>query len=203
MGAPISPLLYDQFIEHLGRCIYGGLWAELLEDRKLFYPVTGEAPAWEMFRPGGLGVAAGLHELFRDSDVFAMANYAQTVNVIGAIKTSGHAAELEATGLALALYRRHFGALPVAVSGAPAPLDVAAAWTADRAKVTVAVVNPDPSRTRRLALDVRGARLLGPGRRFVLTGAGPRAYNALATRAASRSWTARSPNRPTRSTCRR
>ena len=52
VGAPISPLVYGQFIEHLGRCIYGGLWAEMLEDRKFYYPVTGEAPAWEMFTPG-------------------------------------------------------------------------------------------------------------------------------------------------------
>ena len=52
VGAPISPLIYGQFIEHLGRCIYGGLWAEMLEDRKFYYPVTGEAPAWEMFTPG-------------------------------------------------------------------------------------------------------------------------------------------------------
>src|SRR5512141_2665472 len=51
-GTPISPFIYGQFIEHLGRCIYGGLWAEMLEDRKFFYPVTGEAPAWEMFTPG-------------------------------------------------------------------------------------------------------------------------------------------------------
>ena len=52
VGAPISPYVYGQFIEHLGRCIYGGLWAEMLEDRKFYYPVTGEAPAWEMFTPG-------------------------------------------------------------------------------------------------------------------------------------------------------
>jgi hypothetical protein len=50
--APISKYVYGQFIEHLGRCIYGGLWAEMLEDRKFFYPVTGEAPAWETFVPG-------------------------------------------------------------------------------------------------------------------------------------------------------
>jgi len=49
---PISPYVYGQFIEHLGRCIYGGLWAEMLQDRKFYYPVTGEMPAWEMFAPG-------------------------------------------------------------------------------------------------------------------------------------------------------
>ena len=27
-ATPVSPLLYGQFIEHLGRCIDGGLYAE-------------------------------------------------------------------------------------------------------------------------------------------------------------------------------
>ena len=40
----------------------------------------------------GLGVARGLHEYFRHSDLFFMANYAQTVNVIGCIKTTRTAA---------------------------------------------------------------------------------------------------------------
>ena len=30
---PLSKYVYGQFIEHLGRCIYGGIWAEMLEDR--------------------------------------------------------------------------------------------------------------------------------------------------------------------------
>src|SRR5579862_11436 len=41
-GAPISKYIYGQFIEHLGRCIYGGIWAEMLEDRKFYYPITPE-----------------------------------------------------------------------------------------------------------------------------------------------------------------
>ncbi len=41
-GAPINPFIYGQFIEHLGRCIYGGIWAEMLEDRKFYFPVTEE-----------------------------------------------------------------------------------------------------------------------------------------------------------------
>ena len=48
----ISHYIYGQFIEHLGRCIYGGLWAEMLEDRKFYYPITGEAPPWTLFKPG-------------------------------------------------------------------------------------------------------------------------------------------------------
>jgi alpha-N-arabinofuranosidase len=129
------------------------------------------------FLQDGLGIAAGLHELFRNSDLFFMANYAQTVNVIGAIKTTATAAEMEPTGLALALYRRHFGTLPVKVAGAPAPLDVAAAWTLDRSALTVAVVNPT-SEPRRLALDLSGAEVTGVARRFVLTGPDRWAHNA-------------------------
>ncbi len=39
---PISKYIYGQFIEHLGRCIYGGIWAEMLEDRKFYFPITAE-----------------------------------------------------------------------------------------------------------------------------------------------------------------
>jgi alpha-N-arabinofuranosidase len=129
------------------------------------------------FLKDGLGIAAALHEMFRSSDVFAMANYAQTVNVIGAIKTTPTEAEMEATGLALALYRRHFGSIPVSVGPVPAPLDVAAAWTADRTALTVAVVNPG-AEPRRVGLSVSAARLRDSARLLVLTGDGPLAHNA-------------------------
>ncbi len=129
------------------------------------------------FLQDGLGIAAGLHELVRNSDLFVMANYAQTVNVIGAIKTTKTAAELETTGLVLALYRRHFGTLPVRVSGVELPIDAVAAWSADRRDLTIAVVNPTRE-DRTLALDLRGARLAGPARRFVITGTDPLAHNA-------------------------
>jgi alpha-N-arabinofuranosidase len=129
------------------------------------------------FLKDALGIAAGVHELVRDSDVFEMANYAQTVNVIGAIKTTATEAELEPTGLVLALYRRHFGSLPVAVREQPRPLDVAAAWTQDRSALTVAVVNPTPE-PRSVRIEVAGARLAANARRFVLTGQGPLAHNA-------------------------
>ena len=39
---PIEKYIYGQFIEHLGRCIYGGIWAEMIEDRKFYYPVKWE-----------------------------------------------------------------------------------------------------------------------------------------------------------------
>ena len=118
-----------------------------------------------------------MHELVRNSDIFVMANYAQTVNVIGAIKTTPTGAEMETTGLVLALYRRWFGTLPVRVAGVDLPLDIAAAWTADRRDLTLAIVNPT-AEERTLGLDLRGARLAGPARRFLITGQDRLAHNA-------------------------
>ena len=46
-GAPISPYLYGQFIEHAGNLIYSSLWSELLDDRKFFYAVQPK-PAEEL-----------------------------------------------------------------------------------------------------------------------------------------------------------
>ncbi len=129
------------------------------------------------FLQDGLGIAAGLHEMFRNSDLFFMANYAQTVNVIGAIKTTKTEAEMEPTGLALALYRHRFGTVPVSVETDPAPLDVAAAWTEDRTALTVAVVNPTGDE-KTLKLDLQGAEATGRAMRFVLTGDGRWAHNA-------------------------
>src|SRR3954451_1941567 len=41
-GAPISKYVYGQFAEHLGRSIYGGLWAEMIEDRKFGRQITDD-----------------------------------------------------------------------------------------------------------------------------------------------------------------
>lgn len=94
------------------------------------------------FLQDALGIAAGLHEYFRNSDIFFMANYAQTVNVIGCIKTTKTQAEFDSTGLALMLYRRHFGTIPVGVEHQVSPLDISAALTSDGKALTIAVVNP-------------------------------------------------------------
>jgi alpha-N-arabinofuranosidase len=127
------------------------------------------------FLKDGLGIAAGLHEMARHSDIFYMANYAQTVNVIGCIKTSKTAAEFETTGLALKLYRAHFGTLPAATQSSGA-IDAQAAWTADRKTLTVAVVNPSLEAAE-VPLVVKGAKLSGKGTRWQIAGTDPMAYN--------------------------
>ncbi len=91
---------------------------------------------------------------------------------------------LNANGLVFKIYRDHFGTIPVEVSGnspqpkptdpaggeQPAvnagsdtfPVDVVAAWTADRRTLTVAVLNPTDV-DQPLKLNIAGASLTGKG----------------------------------------
>jgi len=128
------------------------------------------------FQRDALGVAAGLNEMTRHSDVFFMANYAQTVNVIGAIKTSKTDAAFATTGLPLMLYRRHYGTVPIEVTGQTGLFDVAAAWTEDRKAITIAVVNPTDAAAA-LAFTVKGATLTGDGTRWLIAADDYMAYN--------------------------
>ena len=127
------------------------------------------------FLKDALGIAAGLHQMARDSDMYFMANYAQTVNVIGCIKTNKTAAAFETTGLVLQLYRRHFGVLPVAVEASPT-IDAMAAWSADRKTLTLGIVNPS-LQPAEIPLTVQGAKLAGRGTRWQTAGQDPQAYN--------------------------
>jgi alpha-N-arabinofuranosidase len=123
------------------------------------------------FLQDALGIAAGLHEMFRNSDLFYMANYAQTVNVIGAIKTTPTQAEFETTGLVLKLYRHRFGTKPVKVSPSASVknCDISAALTDDGSVLTIGIVNPNQE-TLLFDLDLVGAELTGSGRKFEISG---------------------------------
>ena len=44
-NAPISKYVYGQFIEHIGGIINNGIWAEMLDDRKFYYPIMPQAQA--------------------------------------------------------------------------------------------------------------------------------------------------------------
>jgi alpha-N-arabinofuranosidase len=123
-----------------------------------------------------LGVAAGLHEIFRQSDVIHMAHYAQAVNVLGAIKTSRTAAEMETTGLVLQLYRERFGHIPVALTADFGALDVCAALHGDGRALTIGVVNPTDSPVA-FGLYVRGRSHAGRAMRWHIAG-DARARNA-------------------------
>lgn len=103
--------------------------------------VYGELGTRYFFRDA-MGIAAGLNEYSRNTDIIYMANYAQTVNVIGAIKTNTTDAVLDATGMVLKLYRKRFGTVPVEITGETRPLDVAATLTSGGDTLTISVINP-------------------------------------------------------------
>jgi len=121
------------------------------------------------------------HEMFRHPDIFQMAAYTFATSLLA---RDGTNVSLNANGLVFKIYRDHFGAIPVEVSGnSPQPkptdppggeqpvvnagsdtfpLDVAAAWTDDRRSLTVAVLNPTDV-DQPLKLNITGAALSGKG----------------------------------------
>jgi alpha-N-arabinofuranosidase len=127
-----------------------------------------------------LGVAVGLHEYFRNSDVIVMAHYAQTVNVIGCIKTTKTGSFMASTALPLMLYRKHFGSIPLDVSGNcdEASIDVAAAWTADRKALTIGIVNPH-AQGKSIALDLQNVTPSGKATLWQIAGDNPQAFNTV------------------------
>jgi len=128
------------------------------------------------FLRDALGIAGGINEYSRNTDVIALAAYAQTVNVIGAIKTSKTAAVLDSTGQALMMYRRHFGTIPVEIAGAPEPLDIAVTWTEKKDALTISVINPTYD-TYELEFKIQGARLASNGKSWTLSAPDDMDYN--------------------------
>jgi len=137
--------------------------------------IYGEA-APRRFHQDALGIAAGLHAFFRNTDVIFMAN-THPVNVHGCIKTTKTEASFEVQGLVMKMYRHHFGDLPVVVAGETEPLDVAAAWTGGRKALTVGIVNPTEQKCE-LTMNLKNAQLTGDGRLWVISHSDPMAYNA-------------------------
>ena len=128
------------------------------------------------FLRDALGIAAGLNEFSRQSDIYYMANYAQTVNVIGAIKTTKTDAWLEGTGLVLKLYRQEFGTQPVEFTGSPEPLDVSATLTEDGEFLTISVVNATHE-TQSLKLDGISESIAISGESFIISGENDMVFN--------------------------
>lgn len=57
-GAPISPYIYGQFVEHIGNIMYRALWSEMLDDRKFYYlvaPKQADEPGARARGEGGFG----------------------------------------------------------------------------------------------------------------------------------------------------
>ncbi len=114
---------------------------------------------FEHYYPLGdaLATARAVHELLRSADVVAMANWAQTVNVIGTIKTSRTRAAMDPAGHVLALYRAHLGgALAPMEAAGEAPVDAVAARDAKAGTISVGLVNYSPDKDVSVALRIGG-----------------------------------------------
>jgi len=132
-STPISKYEYGMFIEHIGELIYRSLWAEMLDDRKFYYPVRPEGkdpeakPSLHLFpamtprkwRPvgGDDAVAMDTHDAFVGEQSVMVAT------------TGAGPRGLQQAGLALGKGRRYVG--HVVLSGSPtAKVAVTLAWGA-------------------------------------------------------------------------
>lgn len=89
-----------------------------------------------------LGLVAGLHEIFRNSDLIPLVHYAQAVNALGAIKTSKTKAVFDVPAYVFKLYRNHFGEIPITIKDSYLPLDISAALSHDRNFLVISILNP-------------------------------------------------------------
>ena len=128
------------------------------------------------YHKDALGIAKGLHEYFRNSDLYFMANYAQTVNVIGCIKTTPNAAGFASTGLPLKLYRQQFGSIPVKVDNNSTDLDIVAAITPDKDFITLAIIN-EKATTVEIAFDFGDSQIGNDGKQWLIQNDDLMAYN--------------------------
>lgn len=124
-----------------------------------------------------LGTVVGLHEYYRSSDIIQIANYAQTVNVIGCIKTSKTEAEFATTGIVLKLYRAEWQSNPLTLADAFGDHDVAASISDDGKTLTVSIVNPT-DQTSSVALNIAGINLPSTATVWTITGPSHNARNA-------------------------
>ena len=75
--AAIDDKVFGLFIEHQGRCIYGGIWAEMLADRKFYYPVRGSFTPYQ-YRSSWESAGHG-EELYMDTASTYVGQYAAKI----------------------------------------------------------------------------------------------------------------------------
>lgn len=130
-------------------------------------PDTPGVGIFEHYFPLGdaVTVARSLHEMIRETESIGMACWPQTVNVIGAIKTSRTAAAMDPVGHLLTLYRARMGgnATPVAVAG-EGPLDAVAAYDRDKRLLSFGLINYSPTESLSVALQAPNAAAAGAWR---------------------------------------
>jgi alpha-N-arabinofuranosidase len=104
-----------------------------------------------------IAVARGLHEMLRSADLVQAAAWPQTVNVLGAIKTTRNFAAMDPAGHVLALYGTELGGTLVPLElPANTPLDAVAAIDKKRGVLTIGLINYSPKQAIALKLNLSG-----------------------------------------------
>jgi alpha-N-arabinofuranosidase len=123
----------------------------------------------------GIGIALALHEMFRNNDILYMANMAQTVNVLGAIKTTKTHAAFDTVALPLVMYRNNFGSVRVKAEAAW-PLDAVASLSEDRKTAYIGIVNASAEPVA-ATIKAEGLGKVTRVKRLVMTGPDENSYN--------------------------
>ena len=112
-GHPIGKHMYGQFIERMGRCIQGGIWAEMLLDREFLHSVREDASPW---RPiGSCMIDMATHDAY-------VGQHAVQVHLIG--KPGG----IVQGGLGVKEGGEYEGRAIISGDAAAGPIEVALVW---------------------------------------------------------------------------
>jgi alpha-N-arabinofuranosidase len=166
--------------------------ADCWEEYKRRFPVLNEGKVKVFFDEwayhfqqdfkGCLAIARAFHEFFRHSDFIEMTAFTMGMSWLNYDRTRS---VISTSGRVFQLYNRHFGKIPVAVTGnspvpppkypiggdqpkvntgsATWPLDISAALTEDRKALVVAIVNATET-AQQLAFDLSSFSAVGKGR---------------------------------------
>ena len=116
-GPAISPYIYGQFIEHLGRCIHDGVWAEKLIDRKFLLKPGGK---WKTVSPQGADV-----QVLHDTAGAYVGDHCLAVRV----KDARHGrCGIRQGDIGLLRGKEYAGYAILAHAGAPSPVELRIAW---------------------------------------------------------------------------
>ncbi len=100
-----------------------------------------------------------------------MANWAQTVNVIGTIKTSRNSACLDPAGHLLALYRAQVGGVCLPVTGTgSSTVDAVAGWDRASRALSVGLINYSATAEAAVVLKLPGVAKFAFARAWRITG---------------------------------
>ncbi|MCP4249948.1 MAG: alpha-N-arabinofuranosidase, partial [bacterium] len=116
-GPTIDPCIDGQFIEHMGRCIRGGIWAEMLRDRKF---LLEPGRSWQT-----VGPKSASFEVAHDTAGAYCGDHAMALWVRD---TGGGACGIRQAGLGLIEGREYVGYAVLRHVADPCPVTVRLAW---------------------------------------------------------------------------